>query len=386
MRFVLALCLGLGLVPGIAAGAAMGCGAPQALPDGWQVAAPEQEGLDPALICAIGPRLEGWKRAIPHGVVVVRHGTLVYEHYFTGDDERRGKPVGPVTYRVDTKHDLRSITKSIVSLLVGIAIDRGWLADLDVPVFSYFPAHADLRTPEKDRITLHHLLTMSPGLTWNEVVPYSDPKSSERRMNAAADPYRYVLEQPVQEQPGTRFNYNGGGTLLLAAILHRVSGRPLDVLAREVLFDPLGIADVEWHRYGNGDVMAASGLRLRPRDLAKIGQLLLARGSWHGRQIVSAAWIDQSLSARIAGEGMPFNGYEGMSAYGYQWWIGRSSVGKREVGWAAGVGWGGPAAICGARPRPGRRRHGWRLPATGIAGSCRRHDAEPVRAAGGKLG
>ena len=307
---------------------------PAELHDGWDVAAPEAQGLDPAVLCAIGPRFEDWKEANAHAVLVVRHGALVYEHYFAGDDERWDEPLGRVVYDAGKLHDLRSVTKSVTSLLVGIALDHGWIKDVDTPVLSYFPKYADLRTPQKDAITLHHLLTMSAGFAWDELrLPPNPKKNTDALMAAAPDPYRFLLEQPLEEKPGEVWNYNSGATALLAAILHKASGKPLDALAKEELFDPLGITDVEWARYPNGDPIAGWGLRLRPRDLAKVGRLVLAHGAWAGRQIVPAAWIDQSLTPQINGLGLNF--------YGFQWWLGRSLIQRREIDWAAAVGWGG---------------------------------------------
>jgi CubicO group peptidase (beta-lactamase class C family) len=130
------------------------CGIPTDFHDGWSVAAPDQEGLDPALICGIGPRLEALKEAQAHGVVIARHGRVVYELYFAGKDWRQSMPLGDVKFEDATKHDMRSISKSVTSLLVGVAFDRGLLTDLDAPAFSFFPEYEPLRTPEKDRITL----------------------------------------------------------------------------------------------------------------------------------------------------------------------------------------------------------------------------------------
>lgn len=319
--------------PATAADAPPDCRAPAALDDGWAVAAPRDVGLDPARLCALGPALEAWPEGNAHAVLVVRHGTLVYERYFAGEDQRWGQPLGIIPHDAETRHDLRSITKSVTSLLVGIAVDHGWIKDIDAPVLSLLPQYADLRSPETDRITLRHLLTMSAGLAWSEDLPYSDPRNSERLMSDTPDPYRYVLEQPFAEAPGERWVYSGGATALLSAVLKQVSGRPLDVLAREVLFAPLGISDVEWVRYPNGDPVAASGLRLRPRDIARIGRLVLDRGAWQGKQIVSAGWIAQSTASQIA--------VEDRVAYGFQWWLGRSLIDGRQVRWAAGIGWGG---------------------------------------------
>ncbi|HUY38166.1 MAG TPA: serine hydrolase [Candidatus Binataceae bacterium] len=269
-----------------------------------------------------------------HAVLVARHGKLVFEHYFTGADERLGRPVGQVAFGPETRHDERSMTKSVTDLIVGIAIDRGWIKSVDQSVMSFFPEYADLLTPEKNRITLRNLLTMSSGLEWHEFdTPYTSDKNSEIRMDTAPDPYRYALEQPVAAPPGEIWNYNSGSTELLGAILRKATGKPLDQLARSLLFEPLGIADVEWYKYAHGNPSAAAGLRLRPRDLAKIGQLVLQHGAWNGKQLVSAAWIDASTTPQINGFLVFF--------YGYQFWLGRSLINKHEVDWAAAWGLGG---------------------------------------------
>jgi CubicO group peptidase (beta-lactamase class C family) len=231
------------------------------------------------------------------------------------------------------RHDLRSISKSVTSLLFGIGVDRGWIDDLETPVFTYFPEHADLRTAEKDAITLRHLLTMSAGFAWNEDLPYANPQNSERLMTDAPDRCRYVLEQPIVRPPGRAHIYNGGTTALLAAILTKASGQPLDVLAQRELFDPLGIGDVEWIRYADSTPVAASGLRMRPRDLLKLGQLVLDGGRWQSKQVVSRAWIEDSTAPHINGDGLFF--------YGYQWWLGRSLANREEIKWISGMGYGG---------------------------------------------
>ena len=313
---------------------ATSCGGPAELQDGWAVSSPEQQGLDPKLICAIGPRFEGWEEADPHGVVVVRHGVLVYEHYFTfGDELGPGEVLGEEPRNASTKHDVYSITKSVTALLTGIAFDRGWLKDLDAPIFSFLPQYVDLRTPEKDRITLRHLLTMTSGLDWPENKRwYDDPVNISRRMGGSSDPVRFVLEQPLAAPPGTVWNYNSGGVEMLGVILTKVSGRLLDQVAVEALFDPLGITD--WQ-----PGTAAYGLQLRPRDLAKIGQLVLNHGDWHGRRIVSANWVKEMTAPQVPRGSV--SGPASVYSYGYLWWLGRSSVHNRDIGWVAGFGRGG---------------------------------------------
>jgi CubicO group peptidase (beta-lactamase class C family) len=346
MRRVGILAFAVVLAPLIAATAmAVDCPKPSDLRDGWTVAAPDREGLDPALICGIGPHLEALKEANAHGVAIARHGRLIYEHYFTGNDWRLSMSLGDVSFDAETKHDIRSISKSVTSLLVGIALDRGVLTDLDAPVFSFFPEYNDLRTPEKDRMTLRHLLTMSSGLAWDETSAYGNPSNTHWQMGIAPRADQFVLAQPLAAPPGTVFNYNSGGVDLLGLILRKVSGKRLDEFAREVLFDPLGIEDWDWDGSSGFTPSASAGLRLRPRDLAKIGQLVLERGNWHGQQIVSSSWIADSTAPRLSGKGKLFDSPEGITSYGYLWWLRRSPPDHPERDMIVGAGYGGQRVV-----------------------------------------
>jgi CubicO group peptidase (beta-lactamase class C family) len=335
MRFLaMVICIGIAVLPRLAQAQA-DCGMPRAGEDHWSVA-PESAGLASATLCPMVKWLDDWKEGNIHAVLVVRHGALVFEHYFTGADEHWGRPVGDVAFGPEIKHDERSVTKSIVALVLGIAIDRGLIKSLDEPVLSFFPDYADLRTPEKDRITLRDLVTMTAGLEWHEDdVPYTSEMNSENRMDNAPDPYRYALQQAVVAPPGQVWNYNSGSTEVIGAVLKKATGKPVDELAGTLLFAPLGITDVEWPRNAHGDPIAAGALRLRPRDLAKIGQLVLQRGAWNGTQVVPASWIEAATA--------PQTDVSGFSSffYGYFFWLGRSLADKKEVEWAAAVGLGG---------------------------------------------
>ena len=311
----------------------MSLAAPDDLADGWPVSALGDQGLDADLLAGIAPQFEAWAEANVHAILIARHGHLVYERYFAGDDQAWGRPLGRVACDASMLHDLRSITKSVTSLLAGIAFDRGWLVGLDTPVFDLFPEHRDLATPDSAAITLRHLLTMSAGWSWSEDLPYSDARNSERQMIDAADPDRYVLARPLARPPGAAWIYNGGCTHLLASAVAHAAGRTLEDIVRDDFFAPLGIGPFEWVHHTSGQPMAASGLRLRPRDVLRIGQLALDRGTWQGRPIVSGRWIDESLAPRVNGQGLFF--------YGYHWWLGRSLVRGSEITWAAGIGWGG---------------------------------------------
>jgi CubicO group peptidase (beta-lactamase class C family) len=310
------------------------CGAPVALNDGWTIANQAEVGLDAERLCQLDAVIAQWPTGNVHAVVVVRNGKLVMERYFAGEDERWGDKLGRVSYGPEMKHDLRSISKSVTSLLVGIALSEGKFPALDSSVFDAFPDYADLKTPEKTRITFRDLLTMSAGLAWEENLPWNDPRNNEREMIMAADPFRYILSQPVAFPPGTVYAYSGGGTSLLGETLVRSTGRPLRDYAREKLFQPIDAPDFEWLDAGvSGKLGAFGSLRMRPRDAAKLGRLLLTDGQWNGKQVIPAGWTAQSIKPRLNGEGLFF--------YGYQWWLGRSFRNGSELTWAAGVGLGG---------------------------------------------
>jgi CubicO group peptidase (beta-lactamase class C family) len=314
-----------------------GCGIPVARDDGWPVASVDEDKLiDRAALCRIADRLADSSTTNVHAVLIARSGKLVFERYFRGSDEVPGliygRRVANVTFDADTLHDMKSASKSVASLALGIAIDRGLIRGVDEPIFSFFPELSDLRTPEKDGLRLLHALTMSVGLKWVEATPDHNYDKDEVRMQMARDPCRYVLGLPVTAPAGQEFFYNTGALQLLSAIIRKATGRPLDEFARETLFEPLGITRVDWDRV-RGDSDAGGGLRLRPRDMAKIGQLVLAGGRWNDRQLISKAWIDASMTPQMkAADNF---------LYGYLWWLGRSRLNGRVVHWTAALGRGG---------------------------------------------
>ena len=300
---------------------------------------PRDSGAGLGVAPGLGERLDSGVRsgelANLHAVVVARHGKLALERYYTGADERWGTPLGAVAFDADTLHDLRSISKSIVSLLYGMALAEGKVPALDTPVLDAFPAYADLAA-DKPRRAIHvaHLLSMTMGLAWNEDLPYSDPRNSEIAMENSPDRYRYVLAQPVVATPGAAWRYSGGATAILGHLIARGAGMPLLEFARTRLFAPLGIEQAAWTPGLNGEAAAASGLRLRPGDLARIGQLVLQRGSWQGSQIVPTDWIAASLTPRTPA-------FEGVQ-YGYHWYLVPRRDGSPAV---MGLGYGGQRLV-----------------------------------------
>jgi CubicO group peptidase (beta-lactamase class C family) len=314
----------------------LACGSPASIGDGWPTATPDSVGLDGERLCGIAARLQA-SNANVHAVVIVRHGKLVFEQYFPGHDEPWGMGSGPHEFDATTKHDMRSVSKSVTSLLVGIAIDRELIKSVDEPILKFFPDYSALKTAGWDNVTLRHLLTMTSGMQWDQNRPWADPQNDERRLSNEADPFRFVLSKPIVTLPDTVWNYTSGGTELLGNVIERVSGKSLETFAREELFAPLGIADWEWMKNRNEHISPAAGLRLRPRDAAKIGQLVLNKGAWGGREIVSAKWIEQSVTPRFQAIGF----FGGLFYYGQQWWMGRTLSGDKDVKWIAAQGLGG---------------------------------------------
>jgi CubicO group peptidase (beta-lactamase class C family) len=272
-----------------------------------------------------------------HTLLVSQASRLVYEYYGTGPDEAWGPSLGVVTFSPTVLHDIRSVSKSVVSLLYGIALAAGQVPPPEAKLYDQFPEYADLASqPGRDRLTIHHLLSMTAGFEWDELTyPYGDPRNSENAMIEAPDHFRYVLERPIVNEPGTKWRYCGGATALLGHLIARGTGQPLLDYARQVLFDPLGFGPAEWVKDEGGEPYAASGLRLLPRDMLKLGQLVLAGGSWSAKQIVSADWVKRATT--------PIVEIARGRNYGYHWYIGDVLAGAphRPLRWIGGVGWGG---------------------------------------------
>ncbi|GAA4451942.1 serine hydrolase domain-containing protein [Phytohabitans houttuyneae] len=259
-----------------------------------------------------------------HCAIAVHRGQTMLEHYGSGEDFTWNTPLGTVDFEAHTLHDVRSVTKSVVALLYGIALGDGLVPEPAAPLLASFPEYPDLAAdPDRARLTVEHALTMSLGLEWKEEIPYNGPANAEIAMEMAPDRYRFVLERPVAEAPGVRYAYCGGASALLGGLIARGTGRGLADFARDTLFAALGIDRFEWIAGPDGVVSAASGLRLATPDLARIGQLVLAGGEWDGRQVVPANWLTAMLAPRLPIE------WGGM--YCYQWYSGEMA-GHRWVG------------------------------------------------------
>ncbi len=235
-----------------------------------------------------------------HAVAAVRNGKTVLERYFEGGDWSWNIDLGHVRFGPNTLHDLRSVTKSIASLLYGIALDRGLVPPVDASIVEQFPEYPDLvADPARQGITIAHALTMTMGLEWDESLPYTSAANSEIAMEMAPDRFRFIFDRPVVQAPGQSWTYSGGAVALIGELITRGTSKSLTDFARETLFEPLGITDYHWMRGADGVESAASGLRLTTSGLLAIGQMLVDGGRSGSRQIVPEDWINAAFTQAV---------------------------------------------------------------------------------------
>lgn len=291
----------------------------------------EDVGLDRKIIEVLVDSIESGYYTNRHSLLIYKDHKLVLEEYFSGKDEEWAKDLGIVEFNDSTLHDLRSISKSVVSAALGIAIEQGLIKSVDQKIFDFFPQYKQFNNEGRQNITIKHLLTMTSGLQWNEEVPYDNPENSEAKMIQSEDGIAYVLSQKIMTEPGTVYQYNGGATEVLAAIIARVSGLNIHDFSREYLFIPMGITQTQWViSPATNTPAAASGLRLTPIDILKFGILYLNGGIWEDRQLVPKQWIEDSFFPWVE---RPQNG-----GYGYQFWILNYTIGTENINIPAAVG------------------------------------------------
>jgi CubicO group peptidase (beta-lactamase class C family) len=290
--------------------------APEQLDDGWETSTATAQGIDAERLAAMMDEVGAGDYEFLHAILVARNGKLVFEEYF-GDFGR-----------YSLQH-VQSTTKSVTSALIGIAIDRGEIGGVNDPMVDYLPEYAHLFDGGKEQLTIQHCLMMADGLEWNEhSIPYSDPSNDNTIGNNSVDYVAYVLGKPLVREPGTVWYYNSGCSMTLGAILRNATGLRADAYADQYLFDPLGIAPASWQVMGSGHIATHGGLFLRPRDMAKFGQLFLQDGVWEGEQVISAEWVAESTLPRLTSYA-PYR-------YGYQWWF--KEMNGYDVPFTAGGG------------------------------------------------
>jgi CubicO group peptidase (beta-lactamase class C family) len=249
-------------------------------------------------------------------LVVSRNGNIIKEQYWrTGGSENI--------------HDVRSVTKSVVGILTGIAIEKGLIKSVDQPVKDFLDLVAGNYPSDKSGITIKHLLSMSGGFQWDELTSvsgYNNWVSSANQVN-------FILNTPMANLPGTVFTYNSAGIHLLSVIITQSSGMNTKQFADKYLFEPLGITERVWETDHQGFYNGGAGLQISPHDMIKIGELILNKGEYKGKRIVSANWIDQLTQFKVStGNSQPYS-----SSYGYCWWLGQ----KGNISYSFANGWGG---------------------------------------------
>jgi CubicO group peptidase (beta-lactamase class C family) len=266
--------------------------------NGWRTASPESQGVDSNFLEKMMETI--WEKQIGiNSVLIIRNGYIVLEAngYAYGSDDTR---------------NIYSCTKSVSSALIGIAIDKGFIKDVRQPVLEFFTDRtAKNLDADKKAMTLEHLLTMTAGLECRDSYLYQ--WAGLKRMQCHRDWVKYMIDLPMAEKPGTCFEYCNGASFLLSAILQKQTGMNALSFAEKNLFGPLGISKVSWPSNPQGITIGYAQLRMRPRDMAKVGHLYLNKGLWDGKQIISSQWVKRSTRKHITATLL--------SGYGYQWWI-----------------------------------------------------------------
>ncbi len=275
---------------------------------GWRSSTPEQQGMSSALLSQLFSQIERRQLAI-YSLLVVRNGYIVAEA--NKDD-------------IDSIHPIYSSTKSIASALVGMAIDKGLISGTEQRVYPVLSVPLNRAQQHKSALQIKHLLSMSCAFRWPEIsLGYSDKNNPHLQMMRSANWVEYVLQKPMTTMPGTQFNYNTGCSHLLTAIIDKGSRETTGLSAAEFaqahLFSPLGISKQQyrWRSDPQGIVFGGSGLWMRPRDMAKIGQLFLTGGYWQGKQVIARSWVEQSTRKKIS---LPWQGVVA-EHYAYQWYV-----------------------------------------------------------------
>jgi CubicO group peptidase (beta-lactamase class C family) len=259
----------------------------------WRTASPAAQGMDAGTLDRMLDSVRQQKLNL-HSLLVIRNGYIVSETYFGANTP-------------ETRREIYSVTKSFIATLVGIAIDKGLISGVDRPVGEFFPDRTWAnRDAAKQAMTLENLLTMTTGLDWPE------EDATFRQLYGSRDWVKYVMDEPMASRPGTQFLYCSGCSHVLSAIIQRQAGMNTRDFAQRELFGPLGIRDAAWDTDTTGIPIGGWGLKLTPRDMAKLGYLYLSGGEWDGRQIVSAGWVEAATKKHTPSDTE--------LGYGYQWW------------------------------------------------------------------
>ncbi|TFH20537.1 MAG: class C beta-lactamase-related serine hydrolase [Bacteroidia bacterium] len=320
---------------------------PENIGDGFEIGTLEEVNLDSNLIAQAVGRIERGKHKEVHSMLIFKDGKLVLEEYFQGHKyqwDARNYHGDMVQWDRDMLHSNMSVTKSFTSACIGIAIERGFIDDVNQSIFDYLPDHQHFKTDNREYITIEHLLTMSSGLACDEWSSAHGTSANDidRLYFECDDPISCVLEKPWWSVPGTRFTYNGEGMVVLAEILRNATGMNIEEFSMEYLFEPLGIDNTDWTQYENEMYDAAGSLRLSPRAMLKLGVTYLNNGSWDGEHVISSDWVQKSSTAYNNNLGLRIPGEDsGINGYAYSWWTSELSHYGNPIKMYRAGGWGG---------------------------------------------
>ena len=321
---------------------------PAEINDGLEVASLDDVGMDTQIVSQIMDNIYANKYDQIHSVLIYKNGFLVFEEYMEGN---RYKWDGPYHYgeRIqwhrDSLHVIMSCTKSLVSACIGIAVEQGYIQNVNESIFNYLPDHQQYKNGGREEITIEHLLTMTSGLEWNEwgAMHGTDANDIDAlHIHHGDDPVAGVLHRNMKHKPGTRFVYNSGVTNVLGVILHNATQMRMDEFAQKYLFEPLGIDSVDWNMFTGGAVDCGGGARMTSRDMMKFGIAYLNDGVYKGQRIVSSDWVKKSRESY--NQNYPINpplNDSGKNGYGYSWWTDEMSGGGISTDLFRASGWGG---------------------------------------------
>ena len=317
---------------------------PENINDGLNVGTLDEVSIDSELIEKAVNGINRGKYREVHSMLIFKDDKLVLEEYFEGHEYQWDAPDHHgelVTWNSSMLHEIMSDTKSITSICIGIAIDKGFIESVNQSIFDYLPEHQHLNTDGKDKITIEHLVTMTSGLEWDE---WSAPLSSADNdvvgiWFSDKDPLTFILERPLVDEPGTIFTYNGGNQIVLGEIIKYATNMTIDEFSGKYLFEPLGIDSFDWwEQFENGVFEAAGGLKMTPRDMVKIGVTFLDSGIWNGEQIISEQWVEKSATPYADNKGIDVPGTDKRNVgYSYTWWT--KEYPESDMFYAGG--WGG---------------------------------------------
>jgi CubicO group peptidase (beta-lactamase class C family) len=312
---------------------------PPQIGDGLETGSFYEVGMEPGPFIELVDSLDSTPDHRIHSILVFRYNKLVFEKYWDGYDMTFDLDLSleMKQFDIETLHYQASVSKSVTSALMGIALDKGLISSVEETVFFFFPEYDYLMNEDNRDITIEQMLKMTSGYEWNEsVYDPDDPRDSHYQMFASHSPLVFLLGRDVISEPGSSFRYNSGDVNLLGEIIRRESSSDyLYEFAEDYLFGPLGIDAYHWVRFPLADFItfASGGLFLKPRDALKIGTLYLNDGQWNGEQIISSAWIHESFE-NIKHIVEPYD-------YGYLWWLAAVEYKSDTVQTYCAIGWGG---------------------------------------------